>query len=103
MISDAAELRVKESDRIRATVNGLSALGATGIEERPDGMVIPGGQRLTGGTCRSYGDHRIAMTMGVAGLLAKGETVIDGAQAANVSYPGFWDTLESFGQSEQEV
>ena len=103
VIGDAAELRVKESDRIRATVEGLSSLGAAGIEERPDGMVIQGGQRLTGGTSESYGDHRIAMTMGVAGMLANGETVVDGAQAASVSYPGFWDALQSFGESDREV
>ena len=92
VIRDAQELRVKESDRISATVDGLSRLGAR-VEERPDGMVIEGGRPLTGTECDSYGDHRIAMTMGIAGLLAEGETVVTGAEAAAVSYPGFWATL----------
>ena len=94
VIADARELRVKESDRIRTTVEGLSTLGAK-IEERPDGMVIQGGVPLTGRSCNSHGDHRIAMAMAVAGLLAKGETVVSGAEAASVSYPGFWDDLGS--------
>ena len=92
VIGDAQELRVKESDRIRSTVEGLSKLGAR-VEEKPDGMVIHGGQGLIGAECLSFGDHRIAMTMGVAGLLARGETAVAGAEAASLSYPGFWDTL----------
>ena len=92
VIKDAGELRLKESDRIRATVEGLSRLGAS-VEERPDGMVIHGGRDLTGAECQSYGDHRIAMTMAIAGMLAKGQTVVKEAEAAGVSYPGFWDTL----------
>ncbi len=94
VIDDAAELRVKESDRIKATLAGLSRLGAH-VEERPDGMVIHGGKRLAGAECEGYGDHRIAMTMGIAGLLADGETTVVGAEAASVSYPAFWDTLEA--------
>ena len=93
VIKDAQELRVKESDRISATVDGLSRLGAQ-VEERPDGMVIEGGRPLKGTECDSYGDHRIAMTMGIAGLLADGQTVVNGAEAAAVSYPGFWSTLD---------
>jgi len=93
-ISDAAELRVKESDRISATVAGLSGLGAD-IEERPDGMTIRGVDGLAGARCDSAGDHRIAMTMAVAGLTAAGETTLVGAEAADVSYPGFWRTLNS--------
>ena len=79
VIRDAQELRVKESDRIHATVEGLTKLGAK-IEERPDGMVIHGGASLNGAECDSFGDHRIAMTMAIAGLLAQGETVISGAE-----------------------
>lgn len=94
VIEDASELRVKESDRIRATVEGLSRLGAK-IEERPDGIVIKGGQKLYGNSTNSHGDHRIAMMMGIAGLLAKGQTTIEGAESASVSYPEFWDTLYS--------
>ena len=97
VITDAGELRHKESDRIRSTVAGLAALGAQ-VEEHADGMAIHGTGRLTGGQVKSYGDHRIAMAMAVAGLLAEGETVVDGAEAAAVSYPGFWDTLSSLGQ-----
>jgi 3-phosphoshikimate 1-carboxyvinyltransferase len=93
VIRDAKELRVKESDRISATVDGLTRLGAR-VEELPDGMVIEGGTPLAGAECDSFGDHRIAMTMGVAGLLAEGETVVTGAEAAAVSYPKFWSTLE---------
>lgn len=92
VIRDARELRVKESDRINATAVGLSALGAM-VEETEDGMVIRGGRSLEGTECDSFGDHRIAMAMGVAGLLARGETTVTGAEAADVSYPGFWDTL----------
>lgn len=92
VIRDASELRVKESDRIRATVQGLSRLGAE-IEERPDGMVIQGTGRLVGAACRSHGDHRLAMALGVAGLLAEGETRIQGAEAAAVTYPDFWNDL----------
>ena len=101
VIKDAQELRVKESDRIRATAEGLSRLGAS-IEERPDGMVIHGGARLMGAECRSFGDHRIAMTMGVAGLLAGGETTVAGAEAADVSYPGFWDTLDQLRRPQDQ-
>ncbi len=93
-IRDAGELRVKESDRITATANGLNRLGAR-IEELEDGMSIRGVGGLTGAESESYGDHRIAMTMGVAGLLAKGETTVIDSEAADVSYPGFWDTLRS--------
>ena len=92
VIRDAAELRVKESDRIAATAKGLSNLGAR-VEERPDGMVIHGGASLVGAECESFGDHRIAMAMAVAGLLARGETAISGAEAASVSYPDFWETV----------
>jgi len=93
-IRDADELRFKESDRIVATVAGLSSLGAD-IEERPDGMTIRGVDSLQGAPCDSAGDHRIAMTLAVAGLTATGETTIAGAEAADVSYPGFWHTLNS--------
>ena len=93
VIRDAEELRVKESDRIKATVDGLSRLGAD-VEERPDGMVVQGSASLAGAECESYGDHRIAMTMGVAGLIASGTTVVEGADAAAVSYPDFWNTLD---------
>ncbi len=91
-IRDAAELRVKESDRIETTVSELSRLGAK-IEAREDGMVIHGTGLLRGGRCGSHGDHRLAMSLAVAGLLAQGETTIDDAEVASVSYPDFWQHL----------
>ena len=102
VIRDARELRVKESDRIAATVEGLSRLGAR-IEERPDGMAIHGVGKLTGAHCDSHGDHRIAMTMAVAGLIAEGETVVGGAEAIAVSYPGFWDAMRQLSGSLSPV
>ena len=92
-IRDAAELRVKESDRIAATARGLSEMGAK-VRETDDGMRIEGGAKLGGAEVRSEGDHRIAMTMAIAALAADGETRIGGADAADVSYPAFWDALD---------
>jgi 3-phosphoshikimate 1-carboxyvinyltransferase len=93
VIRQAGELRLKESDRIRTTVLELRRLGAS-IEELPDGMVIQGVGYLKGGMCASHGDHRLAMTLAVAGLLAQGETQVRGAQASSISYPVFWHHLE---------
>jgi len=93
VIRGAQELRVKESDRIRTTVSELSKIGVD-IEELSDGMVIHGGGGIKGGECQSYGDHRLAMTMGIASLVSKGEIVIHDADAVTVSYPGFWEELE---------
>ena len=92
-IRNARELRVKESDRIQTTTMELSRLGAH-IEELPDGMVIHGTGKLDGGNCQSHGDHRLAMALGVASLLAAGETAVDGAEAASVSYPQFWQHMD---------
>lgn len=91
-IKNAEELRVKESDRISATVDSLKKMSAS-IEELPDGMEINGTGRLSGAIVDSHGDHRIAMTNGIAGLLADGETTIQNSEAANVSYPNFWKEL----------
>ena len=97
VIRDAAELRVKESDRIATTVAELTRLGAS-IEARDDGMVIhgkgSGPDVLKGADCESHDDHRLAMSMAVAGLLAGGETTVHGAADASVSYPEFWQDLE---------
>jgi 3-phosphoshikimate 1-carboxyvinyltransferase len=87
-------LRVKESDRIAAVAANLRKMGAE-VEERPDGMRIPGGQHLHGAELDSYGDHRIAMAFAVAALRAEGETMIRGADAAGVSYPTFFADLET--------
>lgn len=94
VIRDAAELRVKESDRLATVAAELRRLGAR-LEERPDGLVIEGGARLRGAAVDSHGDHRLAMALAVAGLLAEGETVVAGSEAAAVSYPGFWRDLEA--------
>ena len=93
VIADAQELRVKESDRIAAVASNLRAMGAT-VEEKEDGMVIPGKQQLTGATINAHGDHRIAMAFSVAALRAAGETVIEGAECVAISYPAFFDTLD---------
>ncbi|TAK33197.1 MAG: 3-phosphoshikimate 1-carboxyvinyltransferase [Chloroflexota bacterium] len=93
-ISGAAELRVKETDRIATTAQELRRLGAE-IEERPDGMVISGPQQLRGAACSSLGDHRLGMSLAMAALLADGLTEIDDADAVNVSYPGFWEQLSA--------
>lgn len=93
IIRDAAELRVKETDRIRATVRELSRLGAD-IEELPDGMIVHGGRVLKGGECSSHLDHRLAMTLGIAALIAQGQTVIHDAEVVAMSYPAFWQDLE---------
>jgi 3-phosphoshikimate 1-carboxyvinyltransferase len=93
VIKDAGELRVKESDRIATVVNELSRLGAQ-IEPLPDGMTIYGGRTLSGTQVDSHSDHRLVMSLATAGLIAKGETTIRHAQAAQVSYPAFWQTLQ---------
>lgn len=87
-ITDAAELRVKESDRIGAIALELGRMGAQ-IVERPDGLDVEGGARLRGATVGSGGDHRMAMALVVAGLMAEGETVVEDTACINTSYPGF--------------
>jgi len=96
-IRDAAELRVKESDRIVTTSSELRRLGAR-IEEKPDGLCIEGGAKLRGVECRAHGDHRIAMMLAIAALVAQGETKISDAEAADVSYPEFWSDLDGLAQ-----
>jgi 5-enolpyruvylshikimate-3-phosphate synthase len=91
-IRDAAELRVKESDRIAAVVKNLRLMGAE-VEEFPDGLRVRPSQ-LRGAVIDSFGDHRIAMAFAIAGLLALGETDIIGADAVDVSFPGFFEVLE---------
>lgn len=92
IIKDASELRVKESDRIETTARELGRLGAK-IETLPDGMIIHGPCALTGAAVTSHGDHRLAMTLAVAGLVAPGATIIQNAQVADISYPSFWRDL----------
>ena len=93
VVRDAAELRVKESDRITALVRGLGRMGAQ-IEERPDGFEIEGGSGLRGGEVSGSGDHRLTMALAIAGLVAAGETVVEDEGSVSVSYPGFWQDLE---------
>jgi 3-phosphoshikimate 1-carboxyvinyltransferase len=92
-VRDAAELRVKETDRIHTVVENLRRMGVE-AEESPDGMRVPGGRKFRAAAFDSFGDHRIAMAFAVAALAADGESSIDGAEAASVSFPEFWDKLE---------
>ena len=92
VIRDAAELRVKETDRIAVVASHLRAMGAK-VEEFPDGMAITGGTPLKGAQLQSHHDHRIAMAFSIAGLFASGETVMEGTDCVNTSYPGFEQTL----------
>jgi 3-phosphoshikimate 1-carboxyvinyltransferase len=91
-IRDASELRAKESDRIHAIAGNLRVLGAE-VEEYPDGLFVPGGQRLTGGVVDSFGDHRIAMAFAIAGLFADGPVTVKDAACADISFPGFFELL----------
>ena len=98
-VSGAAELRVKESDRIAAIVEGFSRLGAD-ITEHPDGLEIRGGKPLRAATVRAHDDHRIAMSLAVAALAAEGETEIEGAECASVSFPEFYEFLARGAQRD---
>ena len=91
-VTGARELRVKESDRIASIVNGLSAMGAE-IEALPDGFVVRGPARLAGARLDAAGDHRIGMALAVAASVAEGESVLEGAEWVDVSYPGFFEAL----------
>lgn len=93
IIRDAAELRVKESDRLAVTAAELNRMGAQ-ITELPDGLEITGGTPLTGTDVDSYTDHRIAMSLAIAALNASGTTTIHRAEAAAISYPDFTATLQ---------
>jgi len=93
-IADAAELRVKESDRIAALARELARMGVH-VEERPDGMAIAGPQRFRGARVSSGGDHRVAMALAVAGLVADGETVVDDTACVATSFPQFAETLNA--------
>jgi 3-phosphoshikimate 1-carboxyvinyltransferase len=96
VVGGAEELRIKESDRIAALTDALRALGAD-IDERPDGFVVRGPTVLEGAVVDAAGDHRIAMSLAVAGAAAKGETRIEGFECAAVSWPGFENALASLG------
>ena len=93
IIKDAAELKVKETDRIWTTTEGLKSLGVD-VTPTEDGMIIYGGKPVHGGVINSYLDHRIAMAFAIAGLAAEGTTTILDSQCVDVSYPDFFQTLE---------
>ncbi len=93
VIADAQELKAKETDRIATVVSALQAMGVT-AEATDDGMLITGRGALTGATLASHGDHRLAMAWAVASLVATGSTTIQGTDAVDVSYPGFWRDLQ---------
>jgi 3-phosphoshikimate 1-carboxyvinyltransferase len=97
IIRDAEELRVKETDRLAAIAKNLTAMGAL-VVEREGGLEIEGPARLRGATLESFGDHRIAMAFAVAGLFARGETIIQDVECVNTSYPGFADLLSKVQQ-----
>jgi 3-phosphoshikimate 1-carboxyvinyltransferase len=91
-ITGVKELRYKESDRIASMTEGLCLLGAR-VEAQEDGMIIAGGQPLRGGRVKSYGDHRVAMSLAIAGLAGAGAVEIDDAECVDISFPGFFELL----------
>jgi 3-phosphoshikimate 1-carboxyvinyltransferase len=93
-IRDAAELRVKESDRIALTARNLRAMGVQ-VEEFPDGLAVPGPVKLRGGVLETGGDHRIAMAFTIAGLIAESECEIVDAECVTISFPDFFQLLEA--------
>ena len=97
IIRDAAELKVKESDRIAAMTEGLQAMGCR-ITPTGDGMIIEGGALLRGAAIRTFKDHRIAMSFAIAALIAEGETVLDDAGCVDISYPTFFENLNKLRQ-----
>ncbi|MGC9326090.1 MAG: 3-phosphoshikimate 1-carboxyvinyltransferase [Candidatus Hinthialibacter sp.] len=103
VVEEAQELRVKESDRISVIVEELRKMGAV-IREREDGFEVEGGVPLHGAECFSHGDHRIAMSIAVAGLAAYGETVIRGTRPIDTSFPAFFDLLNTVSHGKaQEI
>jgi 3-phosphoshikimate 1-carboxyvinyltransferase len=100
LVTGAAELRVKESDRITALVTGLRALGGD-VDEMPDGFHVRGAKQLRGGHADSAHDHRLAMAFAIAALGAEQPSVIAGAEAVDISYPGFFTTLETLCERDE--
>jgi 3-phosphoshikimate 1-carboxyvinyltransferase len=97
ILRDAQELRVKESDRIALVAKNLRAMGAN-FTENPDGLEIPGNQTLHGASIDSGSDHRIAMAFAIAALRATGDSEIHGAEAAAISFPEFFTSLDALAQ-----
>jgi 3-phosphoshikimate 1-carboxyvinyltransferase len=96
LVRDAAELRVKETDRVKATIEALRSMGAQMIA-CPDGYEVFGPTRLKGAVVNGQGDHRLALALAVAGLLAEGETILKQADVIAENYPGFHTMLQSIG------
>ena len=96
VIKDAQELRVKESDRIESSISWLRAAGIN-AEGTSDGMIISGNQKINGGSFQSYDDHRLAMSLGIAGLISEQPITISDPDVASISYPGFWETVKELG------
>jgi 3-phosphoshikimate 1-carboxyvinyltransferase len=96
VVSDAAELRVKETDRIATVVSELRLLGAQ-IEPLEDGFAVTGPTPLRGAQVDSHGDHRLAMALSVAGLSAQGEVVVKNVQCIDDSFPGFAQRMREIG------
>ncbi len=94
LVKDAAELRVKETDRIATVAENLRRMGVS-VEAFPDGLRVAGRQRFRGAVLDSFGDHRVAMAFAVAALRAEGESAIEGAEAARVSFPEFFSALDA--------
>lgn len=101
VFSGLEELRVKESDRIATMAAGLRALGIE-VEEKPDGAVVQGG-RFSGGSVKSFGDHRVAMALAIAGTVADDEVVVHDVAAVDTSFPGFWACMASIGATIDTV
>ncbi|MBO8127949.1 MAG: 3-phosphoshikimate 1-carboxyvinyltransferase [Peptococcaceae bacterium] len=97
IITDAAELKVKESNRIATMASELSSIGAD-VRELDDGLFIKGGQPIQGGICDSHGDHRIAMSLAIAGLSASGPVTIKNSECIDVSFPGFLEVLKTVSE-----
>jgi len=97
IIKDAAELKVKESNRIKTMTSELNKMGAK-ITETEDGMIIEGTNKLTGATVESYHDHRVAMSLAIAALRADKETTILNSNCVNISFPDFFSLLENFNR-----
>lgn len=97
VIKDAQELKVKETNRIKTVVEELTKMGAD-IKETDDGMIINGTGTLKGAITNSHNDHRIAMSMAIAALKSEGETIIEDAESVNISFPGFFELLESLSK-----
>ena len=96
VIKDAQELRVKESDRIESSISWLRAAGIN-AEGTSDGMIISGNQKINGGSFQSYDDHRLAMSLGIAGLISEQPITISDPDVAAISYPGFWGAVKELG------